>query len=44
VLVDLLAYKKQEYTFKKKSNKYFEGMKKQREKQDKISPITAFLY
>jgi len=42
VLVDLTAYIKQKYTLKKKSNKYFEGKKKQREKQDK--PSTILLY
>ena len=47
VLIDLPNYIKQKYTFKKKSNKSFERMKIQREKQDKISTLllhcTSFL-
>jgi len=44
VFVDLIYINK--YTFKKKSNKSFEGKKKQREKQDKITILsycTSFL-
>jgi hypothetical protein len=40
VFVDITNIKK--YTLKKKSNKTFEGRKKQREKQDKISILLYF--
>jgi len=42
VLVDLPTYIKQIHKFKKESNKYFEGVKKQQKTQYKLSTVLLY--